>query len=429
MRAKEFLSEYDRSREQSRIEAVPAYSARIKQDPGFSLERLESADPTPQKIYVPRLATWWLRGAKLEDLLSRGADSLEKFAQLKQKNLLKPEHKDINGFKQFGDFEDAMQPYQLPSQPEQTKQDRGKYQEIYRDSELLVVELLDQKAAEFWGQGTKWCTAAKKNNMFARYAEQGPLYVIIPRTDPDHRYQLWWDKTDPADVQFMDEQDQAVSPVKLSFFDKLQTIMRPLHSHIMWKSNPTEAEQLAAVHQCTMVIQYIPNPSEAVQLAAVNQDSYAIQYILNPSEKVQLAAVKRNGLSIRYILNPREKVQMMAVQQSVLAIKFINNPTEAVQLATVQQDGYAIQWITNPSEAVQMAAVRQNLGAIEDIPNPSEKVQLAAVQQKGLNIVHITNPTEAVQLAAVRKDPRLFQFISQPTPAVRALYQKLTGAK
>ena len=402
MRATEFLLEYDRSREQQRIESLPAYTQRVKQDPDFSLERLESADPTPQKIYVPRLATWWMRGAKLEDLLSRGADALEKFAQLKQKNLLKSEHKDINGFKQFGDFEDAMQTYQLPEKPEQAKQDRGKYREIYRDNQLLVVQLLDQKAAEFWGQGTKWCTAAKNNNMFAKYNSNGPLYVIIPRTDPDHRYQLWWDKTNPEEVQFMDEQDLEVQPSKLSFFQKLQTIMHPLHSHIMWNPNPTTAEQLKAVRK----------------------NGHAIQWIPTPSEQVQLAAVQQNGDAIRRIPNPSEEVQLMAVQQDGYAIRRIPNPSDQVQLAAVQQDWYTIRWIPTPSKQAQLAAVQQDGWSIQLIPNPSEQAQLAAVQQNGYAIQWILKPSEAVQLAAVRQKPRAFFNIKNPTPAVRALYQK-----
>ena len=352
MRYQEFLLEYDRSREQQRIETLPAYQTRLKQDPEFSLERLESADPTTQKIYVPRLATWWLRGAKLEDLISRGADALEKFVQLKQKNLLKPEHKDINGFKQFTEFETTLSGYQLPGQSAQAPENRGRFKQIYRDEQLIVVQLLDKTAARWWGQGTKWCTAAKNNNMFDDYAHQGPIYVIIDRV-ANAKYQYWWDKDDVYDTQFMDAQDQEYNPRKLRAFSQLQKIFQPLCAHIMWNANPTKLKQLAAVRRNGRAIQWIRNPSEPVQLAAVQQNGGAIEYITNPSEAVQLAAVKRHGEAIRYI----------------------SNPTEAVQLAAVQQDGDAIEYITNPSEAVQLAAVRRNSLAIQWIWNPTPKVQ------------------------------------------------------
>ena len=351
MRYQEFLLEYDRSREQQRIESLPSYQTRLKQEPEFSLERLESADPTPQKIYVPRLATWWLRGAKLEDLISRGADALEKFVQLKQKNLLKPEHKDINGFKQFTEFETIMGGYQLPGATEQP-QDRGQFKQIYRDDQLIVVQLLDQTAARWWGQGTKWCTAAKNNNQFSHYAQDGPIYVIIDRV-ANEKYQYWWHDNDEYEMQFMDAQDQEYDPRGLSAYAQLQKIFQPLCAHIMWN----------------------PNPSEAVQLAAVRQDGRAIRWITNPSEDVQLAAVQQNGLVIQFISTPSVAVQMAAVQQDGWAIRWIKKPTKAMQLAAVQQDGYAIRWIKKPTEAMQLAAVQQDYGSFCEIWNPTPKVR------------------------------------------------------
>ena len=264
MRAYQFLLEYDRSREQQRIESLPAYQQRIKQDPGFSLERLESGDPTPQKIYVPRLAQWWLAGEPTEDLISTTADALEKYHQLKNKKLIKPEHADIGRFRTADQFTNVMAQYQLPT--EEQPQDRGKYKEIHRDAELLVVQLFDITAAKFWGQNTKWCTAAKKNNMFINYFSRGPLYVIIPRKDPANKYQFWWDKGYVSDMQFMNVEDNTINPQDLSIFGKLQQIFEPIHQHVMWKSNPTEKEQLIAVRQNPRSIKYIKNPSEQVPL-------------------------------------------------------------------------------------------------------------------------------------------------------------------
>ena len=426
MRYTEFLLEYDRSREQNRIEAVGAYQTRQKQDPGFSLEKLESADPTAQKIYVPRLATWWLAGEPTEDLISTTADALAKYHLLKNKKLIRPEHADIGRFRTADQFTDVLSQYTLPG--DAVPLDRGKYTEIHRDGQLIVVQLLDKTAAQWWGKSTQWCTAAQNNNQFARYATKGPLYVIVDRVN-NTRYQLWWRKTDPEDVQFMDEQDQSATPHKLSFFQKLQTIMHPLHSHIMWNPNPTEAEQLKAVRKNGHAIQWIPTPSEAVQLAAVQQNGDAIQWIKNPSEQAQLAAVQQNGDAIRRIPNPSEEVQLMAVQQDGYAIRRIPNPSEAVQLMAVQRYGDAIRRIPNPSEQVQLAAVQQHGWSIQYIKKPSEQVQLAAVQQDGWSIQLIPNPSEQVQLMAVKQEPRAFFNIEKPTPAVLALYQKLTGAK
>ena len=398
MRYTEFLLEYDRSREQNRIEAVGAYQARRKQDPDFSLEQLESADPTPQKIYVPRLATWWLAGEPVADLISTTADALALYHQLRIKKLIGPEHADIGRFRTADQFTKFM--------ASQDAKFRGKYTKIFKDSKLEVVQLLDITAAQWWGQGTKWCTKGQDNNKFDYYAAKGPLYVIVDRVN-NTRYQLWWDQKDAYQFQFMDVQDKEVVPTQLPFYHQLQPIFAPLHPHLMWQTNLSLDDQLAAVQQ--------------------NGD--AIRGIPNPSEQVQLAAVQQNGQAIRWIPNPSEAVQQMAVQQDGYAIRRIPTPSDQVQLMAVQQDWYAIRWILNPSDQAQLAAVEQDGWSIQLIPNPSEQAQLAAVQQNGYAIQWIPNPNEAVQLAAVRQKPRAFFNIKKPTPAVRALYQKLTGAK
>ena len=357
MRYTEFLLEYDRSREQNRIEAVPTYQTRQKQDPEFSLEKLESADPTPQKIYVPRLAAWWLAGEPTEDLISTTADALAKYHALKIKKKLKSEHADIGRFRTADQFTDVLSQYTLPG--DAVPLDRGKYTEIHRDGQLIVVQLLDKTAAQWWGKSTQWCTAAQKNNQFARYATKGPLYVIVDRAN-NTRYQLWWKKTDAYDFQFMDVRDDEFNPVQLPFYHQLQPIFAPLHPHLMWQTNP----------------------SVQMQLAAVEQDGDAICHIKDPTLQVQLAAVGQNGWAIEWIKDPEPEVQLKAVERTGLAIRLIPTPTEQVQLAAVRQNGHAIGRIDDPSEQVQEAAVGQNPGAIYYIKNPTPAVQALARQRK-----------------------------------------------
>ena len=221
------------------MEAIPAYQKRIEQEPDFNLGRLEQADPTPAKSYVPRLATWWLQGTPLEDLVSRGADALAKYHKLKQANQLKPEHRDVGRFKRFDDFETAMQGYAI-AEPE-SAEDRGRYREIFRDEELIVVELFDETAAQFWGRNTRWCTAARNENMFDHYYERGPLFVITPRQPirPGERYQYWFNRDSRTLMQFKDEQDRTVNPRNLRFYDKLRGIFSPLSKHLVWNLNPS----------------------------------------------------------------------------------------------------------------------------------------------------------------------------------------------
>ena len=450
MRAHELLLEYDRSREQQRIQSIPAYQQRIQQDTTFSLDQLEQADPTSAKSYVPRLATWWLQGTPLEDLVSRGADALSKYQQLKQKNQLKPEHRDVGRFKKFADFETAMRGYQV-AEPA-AKEDRGKYKEIFRDDELVVVKLLDETAAKFWGRNTQWCTAADKHNMFNNYFKDGPIFVISPRHPirPGERYQYWFSKTEKpyyhATEQFMNEEDVPVEPLNLRFFPKLKNIFSKINNDLKWKTNPTEDEQIRAVRQAPTVIRYINNPSEAVKLeavarrgsllndfenpseelklAAVKNRGEMISRIKNPSREIKLAAVMSDGTAIRFIQNPDLTIKKAAVQSAGAAIKFIRNPSLSLQITAVERYGDAIKYIKNPAEKTQIASVTNNPWSIQFIKDPSESAQLAAVKIEGTVISHIDNPTEAVKIAAVKSEGAAIKYIKNPTEKMQLIAVK-----
>ena len=272
-----------------------AYQTRLKQDPDFSLEQLESADPTPQKIYVPRLTTWWLAGEPVEDLISTTADALVLYHLLKIKKQIRPEHADIGRFGSADQFTEFM--------ASQNVKFRGKYTEIFRDSKLEVVQLLDKTAAVWWGQGTQWCTKDQNNNQYEDYAKQGPVYVILDQVN-NTRYQLWWDQTDADRVEFKDVRNKEFNPTQLPFYHQLRLIFAPLHPHLMWQPNPSPDVQLQAVRKNSTSIRWIPNPEPEVQLAAVRKNGWAIEWIPNPTLQVQLAAVGQNPAVIRLIPNP-----------------------------------------------------------------------------------------------------------------------------
>jgi len=204
---------------------------------------------------------------------------------------------------------------------------------LYNSDQIKVVIPNTKKASIFFGKGTKWCTAATKNNMFSNYSKKNdPLYIIMIKGS-NEKYQFHF-----GTKQFMDISDKEINPQELA--NKYQILYKIF-------------EPIAIKH---LFLPLIKNPSEAMQLAAVNQNGDAIQYIKNPSEDVQLAAVQQDARAIRYIKNPSEAMQLAAVQQDARAICYIKNPSEAMQLSAVQQDGHAIQYIKNPSEDVKKLA-------------------------------------------------------------------------
>ncbi len=165
------------------------------------LQRLEAADPTKNKEYTQWLAKVYSTGTiKIEDIISRGADALAKYVYAKRKNLLKPEHKDI-GRLSFKDVEDIA--IQVPQVPQEQKQQNAV--QYYKDKDLRIIIPHDEEAACYYGQGTKWCTAARTNNMFKHYSKKGLLYIIIPTKPeyPGEKYQFNFET-----YQFMNEKDE-----------------------------------------------------------------------------------------------------------------------------------------------------------------------------------------------------------------------------
>ena len=69
------------------------------------------------------------------------------------------------------------------------------------DREVLWIKTVD--AARLYGSGTKWCTAARNNNIFDSYNNRGRLYIILAG---DRKFQLHYQSD-----QFMDERDVAVT--------------------------------------------------------------------------------------------------------------------------------------------------------------------------------------------------------------------------
>jgi len=409
MRIYELLLEYNEERliHDFSDKLVKRYGD-VRATPEAIIQAIAKLDPTANKEL-----TFWLamnyaneRIARWEDIASRAVPALLKFKALLRKPNLQPplSVRDMNQIKGLSALEDITEQYEekesvsnrvQASAEEQKFYDDGATELLYNDDQIKVVIPRTKAAAQFFGKGTRWCTAAENNNRFAEYNSKGPLYIVMLK-GTNAKYQFHWESN-----QFMDAKDEGINPNELAEkYPILWKIFKPIavkNQSLILNQHPSEAIQLAAVQQNRRAIQYLKNPSEAVQLAAVQQDGYAIEYIKNPSEAVQLAAVQQNGWVIQHIKNPSEAIQLAAVKKSGWSIQFLKNPSEAVQLAAVKKIGWAIEYLKNPSEAVQLAAVQQNGRAIECLKNPSEAVQLAAVQQNRWSIQYIKNPTDKVK--------------------------------
>lgn len=176
------------------------------------IEQLQGADPTKNNQYMIWLIREFIKGVKLEDLMSRGADALADFVAMRKANKVPAEMADI-GRLSFTQLEDLTANYQANATPvSKVEPSRGKYETIHRGEDCLIIHPQDIQAAIFYGQGTKWCTAARNNNMFNSYNQSGPLYIIIPK-EPKYngeKYQIHL-----ATEQYMNEKDKKVDIAEL----------------------------------------------------------------------------------------------------------------------------------------------------------------------------------------------------------------------
>lgn len=178
------------------------------------LGRIELADPTKNKQYVPWLIRMYVNTPhlKFEDAISKTTEPLTKFYKLVNKKQIPAPNNDIGRIKDLATLVQIVDQY--PDVEDKTKDvDRGQAKPYYEDADIRVIIPQDKTAACYYGQGTKWCTAATSaHNMFDRYNKEGEMYIIMPKKPayPGEKYQFHFESK-----QFMDEKDHRVNLSKL----------------------------------------------------------------------------------------------------------------------------------------------------------------------------------------------------------------------
>jgi len=176
------------------------------------MQAIEGADPTKNKEYTVFLAKMYAGGgwgSKIEDLESKIKPALEKFHLLKLKRKIPAPRNDIMRYADLADFVAVVDEYPDPEEKKQA--DKGTSKTVFENDQVRIVVPEDQTAACYYGQGTRWCTAAQtSSNYFGHYNKQGPLYILLPK-QPRHdgeKYQLHFESE-----QFMDENDYNVENI------------------------------------------------------------------------------------------------------------------------------------------------------------------------------------------------------------------------
>ena len=299
MRAKQFIIEYDRTKTAQAFAAKlvntaladPTTPGAVRnninsmEDPIKAAEmilqnQIEVGDPTKQKKYTQTLARMYANGLiRWEDIGSTMRDYLTKFHTLNLKKMIPSPRNDFNRYSDLGDFYSVVDEY--PDPEEREKKSKGDAKEVYKDANVRIIQPEDVNAACYYGQGTRWCTAADSNNMFDRYNQEGPMYILIPTkaTHEGEKYQIH-----PESGQYMDEQDRPIETQDL--------IDRFGEDFMAWL--------LKADPDLKKMILYYPNDNELrnawQNIAGIMQDkAYDVMFEWETNDDYYMSWLKDNG--------------------------------------------------------------------------------------------------------------------------------------
>jgi len=388
----------DTSAEARRVEKLP--EEQIPERVGRII--LERADPTLAKTMTGWLVKQYAQGGlRLEDT-GTANETLDMFQRYAPQ--LPEGQRDLGQYQSLAEAWDAV--FHLAevekdklSHKAQKALDRDK---AYAESRILrqdedgftIAVPLTEFAAKWWGKGTRWCTAAEKDNQFWRYNEQAPLIVIlIPELKGQGKFQLW---VVEEEFEFMDAADKPVSnELILKHWSRFERIL----THV--------------IQQNGLALKGVPKAlrTEALCKIAVAQDGLALEYVppalLN--DEMHSLAVARNGWALVFVPeNLRtEELYKLAVAQNGGVLRHVPMAlrTDEVCRIAVTQDGSVLECVPKAlrSEAICSIAVAQNSFSLAAAPEAllTESMYRAALAQNGWALQYVPQALRTEELCAI----------------------------
>jgi hypothetical protein len=372
---------------------IPEHVARLIQD---------RADPTVAKTMTGWLVRQYAEGAlRLEDT-GTAYETLDMFHRYARRL--------PKGEQDLGQYRSLAKVWEAVSQIADAEQDKlsGKAQKAldrdkaYAESRIprqdqdgfTVAVPLTEFAAKWWGRGTRWCTAAEKDNRFWQYHKDAPLIVVvIPELKEQGKFQLWFSA---EDIQFMDAADRPVSNDLIAeHWSRFERIL------------------LHAMRQHGAVLGYVPKHLRTEELcrAAVEQDGWALKSVREYLRTPELCriAVGTNGHALEWVPSDlhTEALYTLALEQSGLALAYMPQKlrTEKMCSIAVTQNGDALLWVPAPLRTGEMCrlAVAQNGGALVYVPWDlrTEDLCRLAVEQNGLALEWVPSPMRKEEMCRI----------------------------
>ena len=143
-------------------------------------------DPSGNNKYLD----WLMKMYVNEDYATK--DLLVKYTTIFHKNISKFTKKDINQYKTWDEFEEAVLPVKEEAErKEQEKKAEEGTKKLFETKDWLLVRPLSHESSCKYGAGTKWCTTMKNDKTyFERYTKEDLLlYLINKNTNTKFAFQ------------------------------------------------------------------------------------------------------------------------------------------------------------------------------------------------------------------------------------------------
>jgi Domain of unknown function (DUF4116) len=363
--------------------------------------RFSTSDPTPGKSRTQWLIQTYIKDEqfKLEDL-GRVHAALEAFERFKRK--LPVEQRELSRLIHFRDLEALVDPFVKAEERTRLTRDLStatgrelrRLEELKARDESIVIQEgkglptiavpMTEFASKWWGRGTKWCTAAEKDNRFAQYHTKAPLVIILCSDGAKFQAHI-----EHRGLQFMDHTDKAVS----------QTIIRT-----RW--NEFQSLLYWAIEQNGRAIIDVPEEYQTPDLCrlAVEQNGTALGAIAKGymTSEIFLIAIKQHGEALSWVPEECRTLELcrLAVQQCGRVLKYVPEEYKAeLCCIAVEQDGLALNVVPEDQMTPELCrlAVEQNGYALYYAPETFRTLELChlAVQQYGRSLQYVPKEYKA----------------------------------
>jgi Domain of unknown function (DUF4116) len=399
------------------------------------ISRFADSDPTNGKSRTQWLVKTYIKDEhfKLEDL-GRVDAALSAFERFKQK--LPIEQRELSRLKSLRELEALVDPFVKTEARARLERDlssatgrelrrleemKARDESIIIQSDFCDFELKSQAsrgeeaglptiavpltefASCWWGRGTKWCTAAEKNDMLVKYHKDAPLIVVV--CSDGEKFQLHVSKND---VQFRDSMDNVVKK-KL-----VRARWAEFQSLLHW-----------AIEQNGWTLKFIPEEHRTPELCriAVEQNGWALSCISEEQRTPELCrlAVEQDGQALSVVPAQLKKPELcgLAVRQNGLALLDVpeDHKTPELCILAVEQNGQALEHVPGQHRTPELCciAIEQNGFALGFIPKEQRTPELCrmAVEQEGRALLYVIHNYKTPQLCslAIKQNGEALQFV------------------